>query len=131
MKSMLPLVAGFPWASNVSCLVELPGPPGRMMSPSQFTVSTNCVPAGTGPLTTFRIVRVGWLPPSTPAVAGSAGSATNAAATRRAPVQIRMLHPLSHSVPEDRRDATAGVPGALAPEGLEHGRGVDVRRAAR
>ena len=33
-----------------------------MMSPSQFTVSTNCVPGGTGPATTLRIVRMGVLP---------------------------------------------------------------------
>src|SRR5881227_878400 len=126
MKSMLSLVAGFPWASNVSCLVELPGPPGRMMSPSQFTVSTNCVPAGTGPLTTLRIVRVGWLPPSTPAVAGSAGSATSAAATSRTPVQIRIGPPrfaqssLGTGGTLPARSQPAGTepdaPGELVPE---------------
>src|SRR5436309_6451037 len=107
---MLPLVAGFPWASNVSCLLELPGPLGRMTSPSQFTVSTYFVPGAPGPLTTFRIVRVGWLPPSTPAVAGSAGSATSAAATSRAPVQIRIGPPrFAHSSLRTGRTLPAAV----------------------
>src|SRR6266508_2013427 len=112
MNSMLPLVAGFPWASNVSCRLELPGPPGRMISPSQFTVSTNWVPGGTGPTTTLRIVRIGWLPPSTPAPAGPAATTTNAPAAAITAINFR-------------RGPTRSGRTLAAPQGLERRRGVD------
>jgi hypothetical protein len=75
---------------------------GSPLRPSHATVTTNCVPAGTGPTTTFRTCN-GAASPLAPAPAGAAVIATTAAAATVTPI-----HPIDFRTDPPELDQPPG-----------------------